>query len=69
MPTYGPVTLYDGRQVDSGSIEWARECLARMLMRRPRADRDEFMAPMKQAAQVELRMLIQSIEATERGRR
>jgi hypothetical protein len=38
------VTLHDGRQVDSMGKDWQLECLARHLLGRPLAERQEFLA-------------------------
>lgn len=37
-----PVTLYDGRVVDSSSVEWMMECEARMVLRMSHEERAEF---------------------------
>jgi hypothetical protein len=38
------VTLHDGRQVDSMGRDWQIECLARHLLGRPLAERQDFLA-------------------------
>lgn len=67
---YGPATLHDGRQVDSGSAEWRSECLARYLLRLAPKERDDWLAGLGSAEeQAGLRAVMRALRATQRGTR
>lgn len=65
---YGTVTLHDGRQVDSSSAEWRRECLARYLLRLALGERDDWLHGFG-AEEAELRAVMRALRATQRGTR
>jgi hypothetical protein len=64
------VTLADGRKVDTMSREWLLETLARELLRRPLAQRREWLSRMEQkgdkAGADELRGVLQTLRSTRR---
>lgn len=66
---YGQVQLHDGRQVDSGSEDWRLECLARYLLALPPGERNDWLAPLGQDVQADLRRIMRGLRATERGTR
>jgi len=65
-------TLRDGRQVDSASPEWARECLARWVLSMPLQKRREWLADFelknKEGGQ-ELRQLMVDLHADKKRQR
>jgi hypothetical protein len=64
---YGLVTLHDGRQVDSASEDWRRECLARHLLTLAPQDRDDWLAGWTAEAATEMRLLMRAIRAPAPG--
>lgn len=62
------VTLHDGRQVDSASKEWRRETLARHLLTLLPMERNDWLARWPAEEATEMRMLMRSLRATDRGR-
>lgn len=65
---YGLVTLHDGRQVDSASEEWRRECLARYLLGLDPRQREELLQSLKgdMYFAAEMRQLMNDLRATDR---
>jgi hypothetical protein len=64
---YGQVTLRDGRQVDSNSEEWRRECLARHLLTLAPPERDDWLSGWPAEAATEMRLLMRAMRAPDRA--
>jgi len=63
------VTLHDGRQVDSGSEDWRRECLARHLLTLAPPERDDWLSGWPEEAATEMRLLMRAMRAPDRAAR
>lgn len=67
------VTLHDGRQVDSWSMEWVWECLASTLLQLEVLERNEWLAGWRQvhgdSSEQDLRRLMCAVADARRGDR